>query len=121
MTGAATSDALRQSYLDAWRAVLPHAAGAAATLVLRDYHVDNLLHLPQRAGVAARVKKSSAEFDALQINQRPAFLIENAIGDRAVFSGIVRIEPIATAIEALLADQAAYDSWKAHIGGPPSN
>ena len=35
--------------------------------------------------VAARVKQSSAEFDALQINQRPAFLMENAIGDRAVF------------------------------------
>jgi len=53
MTGEATSDALRESYLDAWRAVLPFAAGAAPTLVLRDYHVDNLLHLPQRPGVAA--------------------------------------------------------------------
>jgi predicted DsbA family dithiol-disulfide isomerase len=80
-----------------------------------------LLARAKSAGVAARVKKSSAEFDALQINQRPAFLIENAIRDRAVFSGIVRIEPIATAIDALLADQAAYDSWKAHFGSPPSN
>jgi len=53
MTGAAAPALLRESYLDAWRAVLPHAAGAATTLVLRDYHVDNLLHLPQRPGVAA--------------------------------------------------------------------
>jgi aminoglycoside/choline kinase family phosphotransferase len=53
MTGEAMPDALRQEYLDAWRAVLPQAAGAAPTLVLRDYHVDNLLHLPQRPGVAA--------------------------------------------------------------------
>jgi aminoglycoside/choline kinase family phosphotransferase len=53
MTGEAAPDALRRSYLDAWRTVLPQAAGAATTLVLRDYHVDNLLHLPRRAGIAA--------------------------------------------------------------------
>jgi predicted DsbA family dithiol-disulfide isomerase len=70
--------------------------------------------------VAARVKKTTDEFHALQLTQRPAFLIENAIGDRAVFSGIVRVEPLAAAIDALLADQAAYDSWKAHFGNPPA-
>jgi predicted DsbA family dithiol-disulfide isomerase len=80
-----------------------------------------LLARAKSSGVAARVKKSSAEFDALPVNQRPAFLIENAIGDRAVFSGIVRIEPLAAAIDALLADQAAYDSYRAHFGGPPPN
>jgi predicted DsbA family dithiol-disulfide isomerase len=79
-----------------------------------------LLVRAKSSGVAARVKKSSAEFDALQVSQRPAFLIENAIGDRAVFSGIVRVEPLAAAIDALLADQAAYDSYQAHFGGPPA-
>lgn len=72
------------------------------------------------AAVAARVKKTSEEFAALQVTQRPTFLIENAIGDRAVFSGIVRVEPLAAAIEALLADQAGYDSYQAHFGGPPA-
>jgi aminoglycoside/choline kinase family phosphotransferase len=43
----------RADYLAAWRTVLPLAAGAAPTLVLRDYHVDNLLLLQERAGVAA--------------------------------------------------------------------
>ena len=71
--------------------------------------------------VAARVKKTTEEFHALQVTQRPAFLIENAIGDRAVFSGIVRVEPLAAAMDALLADQAAYDSYKAHFGDPPKN
>jgi predicted DsbA family dithiol-disulfide isomerase len=71
--------------------------------------------------VAARLKITTEEFHALQVTQRPTFLIENAIGDRAVFSGIVRVEPLAAAIDALLADQAAYDSWKAHFGGPPAN
>jgi predicted DsbA family dithiol-disulfide isomerase len=79
-----------------------------------------LLARAKSSEVAARVKKSSAEFDALQVSQRPTFLIENAIGDRAVFSGIVRLEPLAAAMDALLADRAAYDSYKAHFGGPPS-
>lgn len=70
--------------------------------------------------VAERVEKSSAEFDALQVTQRPAFLIENSIGDRAVFSGVVRVEPLAATLDALLADEAAYVSWKAHFGGAPS-
>ena len=69
--------------------------------------------------IAARCQASTAEFNALQVTQRPTFLIENSIGDRAVFSGTVRVEPLAAALDAQLADQAAYDSWKAHFGDPP--
>jgi aminoglycoside/choline kinase family phosphotransferase len=43
----------REDYLAAWRRVLPAAMGATPTLVLRDYHVDNLLLLPERRTVAA--------------------------------------------------------------------
>jgi N-acetylmuramate 1-kinase len=55
ITGVAGPDtALRDSYVDAWRKVLPFASGGAPdTLVLRDYHVDNLMRLDGRAGVAA--------------------------------------------------------------------
>ena len=70
--------------------------------------------------VAAHVEKSSEEFDALQVTQRPTFLLENSIGDRAVFSGLARIEPLAAAMDAMLADEAAYISWKAHFGDPPT-
>jgi N-acetylmuramate 1-kinase len=52
-TGAPLPTEWRASYLDAWRQVLPLAQTAAPTLVLRDYHVDNLLLLPERDGVAA--------------------------------------------------------------------
>ena len=45
------SDALREDYLALWRAVLPQAALQADTLVLRDYHVDNLMLLAARPGV----------------------------------------------------------------------
>jgi predicted DsbA family dithiol-disulfide isomerase len=79
-----------------------------------------VLALAQSPEIAARVKASSAEFDALQVTQRPAFLIESAIGDRAVFSGVARVEPLAAAIESLLEDQAAYVSWQAHCGNPPA-
>jgi len=42
---------LREEYLALWRAVLPLAMVAPPTLVLRDYHVDNLMLLPGRPGV----------------------------------------------------------------------
>jgi predicted DsbA family dithiol-disulfide isomerase len=71
--------------------------------------------------IAARADATTAEFHALQVTQRPTFLIENSIGDRAVFSGVVKIEPLAAAIDALLADEAAYASWAAHFGPVPPN
>jgi len=51
--GGAVSAALRADYLAAWRAVLPLARGVPRSLVLRDYHVDNLMVLDGRAGIAA--------------------------------------------------------------------
>ncbi len=78
-----------------------------------------LLTRAQSPEVAARAQATTAQFHALQVTQRPTFLIENDIGDRAVFSGTVRAEPLVAAIEAQLADQAAYASWRAHFGDPP--
>ena len=70
--------------------------------------------------VRARIEASSRAFSAHQITQRPAFVLEDAIGDKAVFSGLVRIEPLAATIDAMLADTAAYAAHKAHFGGPPA-
>ena len=42
---------LREEYIALWRAVLPDAVVSSPTLVLRDYHVDNLMLLPDRPGV----------------------------------------------------------------------
>jgi len=69
--------------------------------------------------VQERVRASTAEFHALQITQRPAFLLEDPIGDRAVFSGLVGLAPLAAAIDAMLADTAAYATHAAHFGAPP--
>src|SRR5687768_14762640 len=43
--------------------------------------------------VRARVDASTQEFFAHQITQRPSFVLTDAIGDKAVFSGLVRLEP----------------------------
>jgi predicted DsbA family dithiol-disulfide isomerase len=74
----------------------------------------------QSAAVGARVDASTAEFHSHRIGQRPAFIIEDAIGDKAVFSGLVRIEPLVATIESMLSDTAAYAAHAAHHGLPPS-
>jgi predicted DsbA family dithiol-disulfide isomerase len=98
-----------------WEIATPIAATAAE---LDATKLQARAHSPE---VAARMQATTAEFHALQVNQRPTFLIENSIGDRAVFSGIVKVEPLAAAIDALLADEAAYVSWAAHFGPPPAS
>lgn len=98
-----------------WDVAVPIAAGAAGV------EAGKLLARAQSPDVKARAQATTAEFLALQVTQRPTFLIENSIGDRAVFSGIAKVEPLAAAIDALLADEAAYESYKAHFGAPPPN
>jgi aminoglycoside/choline kinase family phosphotransferase len=49
--GAALPQDARDEYLALWRAALPVAALPGPTLVLRDYHVDNLMLLSGRQGV----------------------------------------------------------------------
>jgi predicted DsbA family dithiol-disulfide isomerase len=80
-----------------------------------------LLAHAQSTKVAAAAQATTAEFHAMQVNQRPTFLIRNSIGDRVVFSGVTKTEPPVAAIDALLDDETAYASWKAHFGDPPAS
>jgi predicted DsbA family dithiol-disulfide isomerase len=93
------------------------AVAAAAPAAALD--PSKLLALSKTPDIAAKAQATTAEFFALQVTQRPTFLIQNSIGDRSVFSGIARAEPLVAALDALLADEAAYISWKAHFGDPP--
>ncbi len=97
-----------------WEVAIEIAAAAGALDAVK------LRTAAESAEVQTKVARTTAEFHALQVTQRPAFLVENGIGDRAVFSGIVRSEPLAAALDALLQDEAAYTSWEAHFGKPPS-
>jgi len=80
-----------------------------------------LLESARSSQIEKRVRASTAEFHALQITQRPAFVIDTEIGDRAVFSGIVRLEPLVASIDSMLDDAAAYAAHKAHFGDPPKS
>ena len=51
VSGIPLEPGLREEYLALWRAVLPLAVVSPPTLVLRDYHVDNLMLLAGRPGV----------------------------------------------------------------------
>ena len=70
--------------------------------------------------VRARVDASTQAFLSHQINQRPAFVLTDAIGDKAVFAGLVRLEPLVATIDAMLADTAAYAAHAVHHGKPPA-
>lgn len=50
--GRPSPAAERDAYVAAWREALPVAAAGAPTLVLRDFHVDNLMRLDGRAGLS---------------------------------------------------------------------
>ena len=51
VTGKPVDSALRAEYLTLWQAALPVARKLPATLVLRDFHVDNLMRVPNRNGL----------------------------------------------------------------------
>ena len=79
-----------------------------------------LLALAKSAEIEQRVRTSTAEFHALQVTQRPAFVIDTDIGDRAVFSGVIKLEPLTATIDSMLDDAAVYAAHKAHFGEPPA-
>ena len=78
-----------------------------------------LLERARSPEVEARARATTAEFHALQVTQRPTFVVDSEIGDRAIFSGFAKLEPIAATIDAMLDDLAAYASHAAHFGEPP--
>lgn len=51
--GTPASDALRGSYTAAWQEALPALWSAPDTIALFDFHIDNLMIVPGRSGVAA--------------------------------------------------------------------
>ena len=69
--------------------------------------------------VETRVRADTADFHLLQVTQRPTFLLDTEIGDRAVFSGFARVAPLAAALDAMLDDAHAYTAHSAHFGAPP--
>ena len=78
-----------------------------------------VLETAKSADIEKRIRTSTTEFHAMQITQRPTFVVDTEIGDRAIFSGVIKLEPIAATIDSMLADAAFYAAHKAHFGDPP--
>jgi predicted DsbA family dithiol-disulfide isomerase len=96
-----------------WEEAAEIAAGAAG------FDKREVLDKAKSSEIEKQARKSTADFHGLKITQRPAFVLDSVIGDRAVFSGFWRLEPISAALDSMLADVAAYASWNAHFGDPP--
>ncbi len=79
-----------------------------------------LLAAAKSPAIEKRLRESTAEFHAMKVTQRPTFVVDTDIGDRAIFSGVVRLEPIAATIDSMLDDAAFYATHKAHFGDPPA-
>ena len=62
------------------------------------------------------LEESTREFHAMGATQRPTWVIESEIGDRAMLSGTWRAAPVIAVLEAMIADVRAYRSHAAHYG-----
>jgi len=80
LTGHDTDPAIRADYVARWRDVLPVARRVPDTLVLRDFHVDNLLLLP-RPGLAACGLLDFQDAVAGPVTYDPMSLLEDARRD----------------------------------------
>lgn len=80
-----------------------------------------LLERARSPEVEKRIRATTAEWHAMQVTQRPTFVFDSDIGDRAVFSGFAKVEPLIATAEAMLDDIAYYESYAAHHGQPPPN
>src|SRR5207253_10692469 len=97
-----------------WEVATEIAAGAA------DLDQKELLERAHSSVIETRVRADTADFHLLQVTQRPTFVVDSEIGDRAVLSGFARIAPLAAAIDSMLDDSEAYTSFAAHFGAPPA-
>lgn len=78
-----------------------------------------LLNRARSEVIETRVREDTAAFHALNVTQRPTFVFDTEIGDRAVFSGIVRPVPLIAMLDSMLDDADAYKAYAAHFGDPP--
>ena len=82
---------------------------------------EKLLKRAKSKEIEKRIRASTAEFHAMQVNQRPTFVIDSTeTGDRAVFAGFAKLEPLEATIDAMLEDIDFYEQHASRYGTPPS-
>lgn len=112
--------ALAHAALREGRKIGDMAEAIAVAAKVTGIDAEKLWEKAQSREIESRMRASTANFHALQITQRPAFVLEDAIGDKVVFSGLATAAPLTAALDAMLADTAAYATHAAHFGPPPA-
>jgi predicted DsbA family dithiol-disulfide isomerase len=80
-----------------------------------------LLKRAKSPEIEQRIRASTAEFHAMGVTQRPAFVIDSsATGDRAVFAGFAKLEPLVAVIDSMLEDLDFYEQHARRYGTPPA-
>jgi predicted DsbA family dithiol-disulfide isomerase len=112
--------ALAQAALREGRRVGSWEESVATAAAVSGIDHASLLSRAKAPEIEEQARKTTSDFHALQVTQRPAFVLDSGIGDRAVFSGFWRLEPLVAALDSMLTDAGAYASWKAHFGDAPT-
>ncbi|MGI8432544.1 MAG: DsbA family oxidoreductase [Chthoniobacterales bacterium] len=79
-----------------------------------------LLKRAQSPEIEERIRQTTQEFHDLNVTQRPTFVIDTPIGDRAIFSGFAKVAPLAATLDAMLDDLTDYAAHAAHFGTLPA-
>lgn len=112
--GEAIPEKLRREYLDLWTGLYASARAVPATLVLRDYHVDNLIWLADRPGISACGLLDFQDAVAGPVSYDLVSLLEDARRDIAPDLVREMRERYLAAFPAL--DRAAFDASYAVMG-----
>ncbi len=109
--GAEVLEALKIEGLNKGRFILRNdvaLAIAVAASGIEPAKFENYLNDP---ATNEEIRAATAEFNRLNLNQRPTFVIRSAIDDTAIFSGLYRPGPILSALAAMIADEDSYERF----------
>jgi predicted DsbA family dithiol-disulfide isomerase len=103
-------------------AALEHAAplgenGEAATLIATRFGIDRqvLEAAMNSQAICEQMDEDARAFTQNGCTLRPAFVLENDIGDRTVLNGGWRESLLAEVVDALLSDAAGYEWYEKHL------
>lgn len=91
--------------------------GEAASLLAAEFGLERsrIEEIAQSQAICNALDASAAEFAQHGLTVRPAFILENEIGDRIILNGGWRESLLGEAVDSLLADAAGYEWYEKHI------
>ncbi len=96
--------------------------GEAASLLAAEFGLERsrIEEVMQSPAICDALDASGGEFAQHGLTVRPAFVLENEIGDRVILNGGWRESLFVEAIDSLLADAAGYEWYEKHVASMPN-